>query len=73
MPTQSTADFVIQQLGGLTETAKALGITVPSVYTWQETGKVPPRRWKQVLALFKKRKLPLTIEQLMGEPVGLAK
>jgi len=68
MPTvQTPAALVINALGGLTETAKALSISVPSVYTWKETGLVPPGRWKQVLDVCRKRKIPMTIQQLMGD------
>lgn len=43
--TITPAEYVIEQLGGLTKTAKACGRPVSTVQGWKERGTIPQVHW----------------------------
>jgi hypothetical protein len=46
-------ETIIQHFGGLTETAKALGVTAQAVHGWRKRGKVPALRVYELAALLR--------------------
>jgi hypothetical protein len=46
-------ETIIQHFGGLTETAKALGVTAQAVHGWRKRGKVPALRIYELAALLR--------------------
>ncbi|MBB3144896.1 hypothetical protein FHS21_001297 [Phyllobacterium trifolii] len=42
---QTPAEYVIGKFGGLTKTARALGVPISTVQGWKERGKVPQEHW----------------------------
>lgn len=45
----SPAAYVIRKMGGLTKTAKALGLAVSTVQGWQERGRIPQDHWDALI------------------------
>lgn len=45
----SPAHFVIAKFGGLTGTARAIGVPVTTVQGWQERGRIPQDHWKALM------------------------
>lgn len=39
------AEYVIGKFGGLTKTARAIGVPISTVQGWKERGKVPQEHW----------------------------
>lgn len=48
--TVSPAEFVIGKIGGLTKTAKALGLRVSTVQGWKIRGRIPQEHWLPLIA-----------------------
>jgi hypothetical protein len=46
----SPAQYVIQKFGGLTGTARAIGVPVTTVQGWQERGRIPQDHWKRLMS-----------------------
>jgi len=44
---------VIKAFGGVSETAKALGVTRQTVYNWRRSGEMPEHRQIQAMALLR--------------------
>lgn len=64
--TQSPADKVIGAFGGLTKTARAIGVAVTTVQGWKERKRVPQEHWATIMAEAKKIGATITLEDLLG-------
>jgi len=61
---------IVRRLGGVTPTAKILGIGPSSVSRWLvedgTAGKIPQTHWTALIAHAKKRKIKISLEDLFG-------
>jgi hypothetical protein len=51
--TISPAEFVIGVFGGLTATARAVGLPVTTVQGWKDRGKIPQDHWNKLISAAK--------------------
>lgn len=63
---QSPADKVIEAFGGLTKTARAVGVAVTTVQGWKERKRVPQEHWSAIRVEAEKIGKPITLEDLLG-------
>ena len=66
--THDTARNVIQSLGGLTATARAMGYPVTTVQGWQDRGSIPVAHWYQLIDEAAKVGIVLTVEDFIPQP-----
>ena len=62
---KNPAEVVIKTFGGVRATARALQLTAGAVSRWQETGSVPGRHHRKLIAMTARRKNPLTPTDLV--------
>ena len=63
----SPAAFVIQKFGGLTGTARAIGVPVTTVQGWQERGRIPQDHWKSLMTAAGANGERITFEDFLTE------
>jgi hypothetical protein len=63
--TLSPAEVVIQAFGGVRATARALGLTGPSVTYWRRVGRVPSGKFEAILIAAKKNGVILVTSELV--------
>jgi transposase len=66
-----TLNQIIEALGGEAEVAKALGCGLSAISNWKARG-LPPGRQTQLLMLAKKRRVRLTLAQIVALPSSRA-
>lgn len=59
------SQFVISSLGGVTKTAKLVGLHPSSVCRWNRLGRVPHRHHLKILQVAKRRRLDITERDLI--------
>lgn len=62
----SPADKVIATFGGLTATAKALGVGVTTVQGWKDRKRIPPAHWVAIQQAADKVGKPIALTELLG-------
>lgn len=60
-------DIIIDFLGGITETAAALGVSKQAVWNWRKRGAIPALRIYQFDELFQNRKFKEEMEEVVQE------
>lgn len=63
----SPAQYVIEKIGGLTKTARALSIPVTTVQGWKERGRVPQEHWTNLIAAAHDEGKKLQLEDFLRE------
>lgn len=63
---KSPADRVIETFGGLSATARAVGVAVTTVQGWKERRKVPQEHWTKIQAAARGVGKNLDLSELLG-------
>lgn len=63
----SPAEYVISLFGGLSGTARVLGLTASTVQGWKERGSIPQKYWKELIAAAALADRPLVVSDFLNE------
>lgn len=62
----SAAERLLARFGGLTATARALGLPVPTVQGWQKRGRIPQKKFDLILQRGALLDPPITVLDLVA-------
>lgn len=67
-----TVDQIMDELGGFAKIADATGIPPSTVHSWKRSGFIPEWRRPALVALAKKAKKPLSLQDFPEKPARTA-
>lgn len=65
VPTMRTVGEILEELGGVTKVARALGLPISTVHTWSRKNAVPAWRRDNLVGLARKARKPLAKTELL--------